>query len=85
MIRFGKNDKVENLGILTSGEARSYVCFLGIERIRHRVEKAISWIFSKLFGRQASKLLWKSAIRRHKKDVEEIDVLVKTLKGFYGI
>ena len=85
MIKFGKNDKVENLGILTKEEAEAYIYFLDDEKWRHRdaIDTA-GWVVD---GESSKALVafYQSAIRRHKKDIEEIDVLISTLKGFYGI
>ncbi len=94
VIIFGKNDKVENIGILAVSEARAYVCFLLEEKKRHEgdIEDAQTSIDAKGFWPDKSKvydraleLLWRSALCRHRKDIEEIDILISTVKGFYGI
>lgn len=90
MIKFDKNHKCENLGILTKEEARAYIAFLGCERERHGDEidyigSGLSILNTKSKFDIALRRFWDSAIRRHCKDIEEIDHLVTTLKGFYGI
>lgn len=94
MLKFDKDThKVENIGILEKEEAEAYIQFLYDEKFRH--EDDIGWSqdiidnieFHGIFGVQEKALmeLWKSAIRRHEEDIKAIDVLVKTLKGFYNL
>lgn len=93
VIIFGENNKVENIGILTIEEAEAYVCFLEWERERHEGEITLSEtdiVDMEEFHRpddniEPMKQFWQSAIKRHEEDIKAIDVLVTTLKGFYGI
>jgi len=94
MIKFGSNDKVENIGILEKEEVEAYLNFLAHERERHETEIVVadieiedikSFACTSLQFDEALIEFWNSATRRHKKDIEGIDVLVTTLKGFYGI
>ena len=88
MIKFGENNKVENIGILEKIEAEAYIHFLEMEWVRH--ENGI-WEaecrqahpcteFREILGQ-----FWQSAIRRHKEDIKAIDVLVETLKHRYNL
>lgn len=98
VIIFGENNKVENIGILTGEEAQAYVYFLKEERKRHieNIDEATKIIRGakdphSILTRIGKKFvnacveLWQSAIKRHEEDIKAIDVLVTTLKGFYGI
>ncbi len=90
MIKFGSNNKAENIGILEKEEARAYIDFLEAERCRHKLdiegaEWEASYHFNSAKYAEANKLLWQSAIKRHEEDIKAIDVLVETLKHRYGI
>ena len=94
MIKFGKKtDKVENIGILTKEEVEAYVDFLETEKNRHLFNITQCWKEMDLITvypvnkeyDKATNALWKSAIRRHKKDIEGIDHLVETLRHFFSL
>ena len=93
MIKFGSNNKVDNIGILTEEEVGAYVDFLEAERNRHLSSITECWRQLDLIAvypknkeyDKAFTALWRSAVMRHRKDIEDIDRLIETVKGFYGI
>lgn len=91
MIKFGSNNKVENIGILEKEEAKAYIYFLAFERFRHAeeivacerlIKSAEYWHPRRYIPMREFR---NSAIRRHKKDIGDIDVLVETLKHRYAL
>ena len=93
MIKFDKEHKCENPKDLEKEEAEAYINFLSAEKDRHFSNITECWRQLDLIAMyptnkecdRATTALWRSAVKRHKKDIEGIDILVSTLKGFYGI
>ncbi len=91
-MEFGTNDKVKDWHKITKVEAEAYVEFLGEEMTRHEsnaedAEYAI-WHTDKYATAQRKRALiglWESAVRRHQKDIEEIDTLIKSVKHWHEL
>jgi len=81
-MKFGSDDKIQDWHLLTKDEAGAYVDFLKDERVRHQREikrsiRLIKFGWFRMVHHKARIRLEASAIRRHKKDILEIDCLIE--------
>lgn len=92
-MKFGGNDKILDWHLLTKDEAEAYVYFLEQEGSRHQyeIEVLVGDIdATKSFHRPDDDVtpiirLWASAVRRHTKDIIEIDYLVEMVKHWFKL
>lgn len=90
-MKFDKYYKVE-WWTVNKSQAEAFIRFLDMERDRHsrNIDEAENIIESEEWWKKSPDLnatveLWESAVKRHQKDIEDIDVLIKSVKHWFEI
>ena len=90
-MKFDETHKVD-WWLLSKDEARAFIRFLWIERWRHRLDIFFARImeFVQVYcsldiNTKATCDLWWSQIRRHREDIDEIEILVRQVKHWYKL
>lgn len=89
-MQFDENHKVK-WWLISKEEARAFVEFLGKENLRHAEniqdaeEEAFGYSRQKNLFNNAMVEFYRSEIKRHEEDIEQIDILIGQVKNWFKL